>query len=97
MRALVVVHVAPHVISQVPLYGELLLAGCAREGMSVLLFETMILELDPVGKQTSAVGAADQLLLAVTSEVFPQLGDHGVSPGAAQPPARLGVIRLMFT
>ena len=73
---------------QVTLDGKLLLAGDAGEGVSLLLLQAVVHELDSVGKQSPAVGAAHQLLLAVAPEVFLQLGGCGVSPGAAKPPAR---------
>ena len=43
VRTLVVVHVAPHVVSQVPLNGKLLLTSCALEGVTFLLLQTVIL------------------------------------------------------
>ena len=42
--------------------------------MAVLLLEAVVQELDSVGKQSTAVGAADQLLLTVAPEMFLQLG-----------------------
>ena len=87
VRALVVVHVAPHVVAEMTLNGKLLVAGRALEGMSFLLLQTVVHELDPVGKQSPTVGAADQLLLAVASQMFPQFGDGGVLLVAAQPAA----------
>ena len=94
LGTLVVVHVGSHVVSQVALYSKLLLAGCALEGMALLLLQTVILELDPVSKQPSTVGAADQLLVTVTPEVFLQFGDRGVVLGAAQPPALTDAVTL---
>ena len=98
--ALVVIHVAPHVvpliiigryfkiwgkgkkatgkiglclslpIPQVTLDGKLLLAGDAGKGVSLLLLQAVIHELDSVGKQPSTGWAAHQPLLAVTTEMF---------------------------
>ena len=68
--ALVVVHVAPHVVSQVTLDGKLLVAGDAGEGVALLLLEAVVHELDSVSEQSSAGWAADKTLLAVTPEMF---------------------------
>ena len=57
--ALVVVHVAPHVVPQVTLDGELLVAGDAGEGVALLLLEAVVHELDSVGEQSSAGWAAN--------------------------------------
>ena len=70
MGALVVVHVAPHVVSQVTLDGKLLVAGDAGEGVTLLLLEAVVHELDSVGKQSSASWTANKTLLAVTAEMF---------------------------
>ena len=68
--ALVVVHVAPHVVPQVTLDGELLVAGDAGKGVALLLLEAVVHELDSVGEQSSASWAANKTLLAVTPEMF---------------------------
>ena len=96
--ALVVIHVAPHVvpviikyikiwgerqksnkgnglikslpIPQVTLDSKLLLAGDAGKGVSLLLLQAVIHELDSVSKQPSTGWAAHQPLLAVTSKMF---------------------------
>ena len=73
-RALVVVHVAPHVVPQVPLDGELLVAGGADVGVALLLLEAVVHELDSVGEQSPAGGAAHQPLLAVAPDVLLQFG-----------------------
>ena len=73
-RALVVVHVAPHVVPQVPLNGELLVAGGADVGVARLLLEAVGHELDSVGEQSTARGAAHQPLLAVAPDVLLQFG-----------------------
>ena len=70
VRALVVVHVAPHVIPQVTLDGKLLVAGDAGEGVTLLLLEAVVHELHSVGKQSSASWTANKTLLAVTAEMF---------------------------
>ena len=63
--------------------------------MTLLLLQTVIQELDPVGKQTATVGTADHLLLAVTAKMFSQLGDGVVPPMAAEPPALEVSLRLL--
>ena len=67
---LVVVHVTPHVVPQVTLDGKLLVAGDAGEGVTLLLLEAVVHELDSVGKQSSASWTANKTLLAVTTEMF---------------------------
>ena len=73
-RALVVVHVAPHVVPQVPLNGELLVAGGADVGVALLLLEAVVHELDSVGEQSTARRTAHQPLLAVAPDVLLQFG-----------------------
>ena len=65
-----VVHVAPHVVPQVTLDGELLVAGDAGEGVALLLLEAVVHELYSVSEQSSAGWAANKTLLAVTPEMF---------------------------
>ena len=72
MGTLVVVDVTPHVVPQVPLDGKLLLACDAGEGVALLLLEAVVHELDSVCEQSTASGAANKTLLAVTSKVFLQ-------------------------
>ena len=67
--ALVVIHVAPHVVPQVTLDGKLLVTGDAGEGMALLLLEAVVHELDSVGKQ-SASWTANKTLLTVTAEML---------------------------
>ena len=97
MRALVVVDVASHVISQQPLQGKFLSAIGA---LKVLLLGHMlplavVQELDSVSKEPSASRAADQSLLGVAPEVFLQLADTPVCLGATLPGApHLGASHL---
>ena len=85
MGTLVVVNMAPHMIPQVSLYSKLLLTGWTDEGVALLLLETVIHELDSVGKQSATCWTAHQSLLAVTAHVLLQFGRRGVSSVAASP------------
>ena len=70
VRTLVVVHMTPHVVSQVSLYGKLLLTSCAGKAVTFLLLETMIHELDSVGEQSSTSWTPNKTFLTVTSQMF---------------------------
>jgi len=83
--ALVMIHVAPHVVPQVTLDSKLLLAGDAGEGVSLLLLQAVIHELDSVSKQPATGWAANKPLLAVTSKMFLEFRDGSVPPLTARP------------